>query len=226
MDDHSIKLDTPKVERPHKPPKDNVDVQALAVQVMADKLRKYDADGDATLTLLKDRQERVRFAHDFLRDLNKAAQGQGEIKNADTNPELKKYLQKAKDFAEEAQSCETEAEKMKQLAETDAGNAEKHLKDAKNLSQKAVELKDLTKAINNLTDAKGNMKKHLSKEERDRIERTFNSIVDDFNTLNQMDFQQANQLNQDRQSIQLMTRMIVKQADDLMKVINRGIRGQ
>lgn len=230
-------IHTERVQRKEISKSIYTDLQRYVAQLLARKLGMLDSTAEDYLETLKKRQDRVRFMHDFLRSVNNASKGQGDLKDIDKNGELKEYIEKANEF----ETAANELDRQSELLEN-AGNlrieegkkygrpelvalGEKNLADAKKLKQESSELRDMSKTIKILVDEKGNPKKSLSKEERARLVENINTVVDDFNTINQMEFHKINQTNQDRQTTIMMAKQLIKQLGDIIQTMGRAIRG-
>lgn len=213
------------------------DLQRYVAQLLARKLGSLDSTAEDLLETLKKRQDRVRFMHDFLRDVNNASKGQGDIKDIDKNPKLKEYIEKAKEFEKAANELDRQAELLekagdelieqgKRMGRPELITEGQNKKAAgQKLRQEGTELRDMAKTIKLLVNEKGEVKKTLSKEERARLVENINTVVDDFNTINQMEFHKINQTNQDRQTTIMMAKQLIKQLGDIIQSMGRAIRG-
>lgn len=163
----------------------------------------------------KKRHQRVIFLHDMQTAINLATETNGGI-DFNKHEDLKKIRLEARKMHKEGEKLLNRAAELEAISE-DAHNAVL----AKSLRDEAAELRSAIKAMDALSD-----KQVYTKEEKDRLVENIRTTCDNFNTMNQLQSQTINRLNNEFHQVMLGANNVLKKDDEMNKKFFQGIAGR
>ena len=209
---------------------EEADLQVLVKMLLAEKLKDLEEKALEELSQIKTRQQKMRFLNNLLRLLNSTKDKDDGI-DFEKHPEFYKIRDEALQMANQSEELEKEAEKLENEA-ADLLNknpndrktqmdAKKKEGEAKAKRDEAAEMRDISKAVKILSE-----KKKISKDEKVALIENVRTVFDDLNSINNMQIQASNKLNNERHETLLMARMIMKTLHESIVHMARGAGGR